>query len=758
MTNFQDPGFSEATPAPNPFVSTHIASPNPEDLIESTSESNPPSDPGMEAAPKDLSYPEDRLGASPAQYSPENNFNLRDNIIQVNQPIDYKILDRQIIDQNVIWKYLRRTVSGRYLANAGAWRVELRVDIDRAGALNMASFDFFQVGTTTTYWGSFRMDNPVINYTTTNATIEGSLAGTRSMWANRARITIARNYNSQPAAAAVLVLMQNNVAGTTYTCGFQSNYFRRVLLETDVESGTTLFGSYNTGTFTNPGPTRTLSVVSAFQEAGIDMAYTGSNNTVNTSEAGSDSKWTETEMHASMVKHFSVYKNQPNWSVWLFAAKRATSSTLLGIMFDYLSSNKPHRQGCAVFQDTLANYHSGNDYVRNQLYTYVHELGHAFNLLHSWDKSRPDSLSWMNYPWKYNQRNGAGKFWSDFTFGFDEGELRHLRHGYYNNVIMGGNDWAVGAGLEAPHSHAEDLASEIFEDQSNLKLELEPVKASFAFGEPVVVEIKLRSKSREPLAVNAHIHPKFEQVRVGIMKPDGKVVAYEPVGHNCMAEKLETLDEANNTIYASAYIGYGKDGFYFDSPGFYKLKAAYRNADGSLIQSEEVKIRIKSPLNVQEDAIADSYFHDDVGMLFYLMGSDSASLQNGNNILKEVSEKYAKNHLSIYADFVLGINESMTYKIVNPETNGLIIRERDLKEASAHLGKVFDESKGSQGMDNITLNFAYRQLADGMLKEGDEQAAAQLLKNMEATFKAKKLKPAVLAKIKGQIKSLLKNR
>jgi hypothetical protein len=277
-------------------------------------------------------------------------------------------------------------------------------------------------------------------------------------------------------------------------------------------------------------------------------------------------------------------------------------------------------------------------------------------------------------------------------------------------------------------------------------------------GEPVVVEIKLRSRHKDGRVVNAHVHPKYEQVLVGIMRPDGKVMNYEPVGHNCMAEKLESLDEKNDTVYASAYIGYGKHGFYFDAPGFYKLKAAYKAMDGSVIQSEEVTIRIKSPLTVADDHIADAYFHDDVGMLFYLMGSDSQSLQNGNDILKEVSAKYAKNPLSVYADFIIGANEAMTYKIVDPETNGLIVRQRDVKEASSHLGKVFTESAGDGGLDNISLNWAYRRLADGLMKDGDEKGAAQLMKSMEAAFKAKKLKPGVMATIKSQIQAVLKSR
>ena len=742
MAHDNDPGWNPANPAENPFVN--------ENSIEAQMEQSPTAgdngdgqqydsnDPGMVAPPDDISYPEDRLGT-------EVSATLADRL---------GVGDRLVIqNKNVLLARLQ--VSGSYLSVQSGWRLELRVDVDRPGALNMASFDFFQAGASTTYWGSFRMNSPTITYTATQAMLEGPLTGTRSMWANRARIVIPRNLIAQRAAAATLTFFQNTSPGTVYTCPFRSRYFRSVQLETDVEAGTTLLGSYNTGTFPNPGPTRTLNVVSAYQEAGVDMVYTGRNNVINTSEAGGDSKWTETEMHASMVRHFSIFRNQPQWAVWAFAARRATSGSLLGIMFDY-QCQLPHRQGCAIFQDTLANYHSGSDYTRNQLYTYIHELGHAFNLLHSWDKARPDSLSWMNYPWKYDQRNGNGSFWANFTFAFDRQELVHLRHGFYNNVVMGGNDWAVGAGLEAPHSHADDLSLDIVENNTGLKLELQPVRSSFMLGEPVVVEIKLRSRQREERVVNANIHPKYEQVQIGIMRPDGRIMAYEPVGHNCMAEKLESLSEEADTLYASAYIGYGRQGFYFDSPGMYRLKAAYRTQDGSLVQSSEVKIRVKSPHNATDDHIADAYLQDDVGMLFYLLGSDCPALQHGNDLLKEVASKYPKNHLALYADFILGVNEGMAFKTVDPQrSSGIELRKRDVNAAGTHLEKVFAESAGDSGLDNITLNWTYRHLASGLQKEGDDKGAAMLLKRMEERFKSKKLKPFVMEKIKGQIKALL---
>jgi hypothetical protein len=56
-----------------------------------------------------------------------------------------------------------RMVSGRYVATTGSFRVELRVDVDRAHAMNKVSGDFFTVsGSTVTYFGSFIVKAPVI--------------------------------------------------------------------------------------------------------------------------------------------------------------------------------------------------------------------------------------------------------------------------------------------------------------------------------------------------------------------------------------------------------------------------------------------------------------------------------------------------------------------------------------------------------------------------------------------------------------------
>ena len=123
------------------------------------------------------------------------------------------------------------------------------------------------------------------------------------------------------------------------------------------------------------------------------------------------------------------------------------------------------------------------DSQRAQLRTYVHELGHAFNLLHSWQKNladppaaaraerrprRPvvDELR-LELPAPPPAPGGDGRLLGGFPFQFTDNELIHLRHGFYRNVIMGANPFGKGAAEIDP-----DLFADPIVDNSGLALEL----------------------------------------------------------------------------------------------------------------------------------------------------------------------------------------------------------------------------------------------------------------------------------------------
>jgi hypothetical protein len=118
-----------------------------------------------------------------------------------------------------------------------------------------------------------------------------------------------------------------------------------------------------------------------------------------------------------------------------------------GIMLAYNGK----RYGCAIFHSAIGEKTIWEK--RRLLFTYVHEIGHCFNLLHPWDRYQKNSpsretlhssLSWMNLPEKYysaKEYYGEDRFWKKFQFEFDDSELMHLRHGFRNNVIFGGRNF-----------------------------------------------------------------------------------------------------------------------------------------------------------------------------------------------------------------------------------------------------------------------------------------------------------------------------
>lgn len=649
----------------------------------------------------------------------------------------------------------KRMVSGSYWHEDVSWQLELRVDVDGKRPMKRVSGDFYRVsGRTVTYFGSFVVNGPTVSVTPSTVTIEGLGTFTWRAAAPKLRVTIPRTYILRPPApATVQFYTVSNSPGANYVCPFRSVYFRRVQYEQDIVSDVTTpaFTSYDTGSLPSGGPARTLSVAAAYAEAGIEMQTAGIWNTVPISGAGADSKWSNAELHAAMQMQFSLWADIPQWKVWLLVAQlHELGPSLYGIMFDQQGKQ---RQGCAVFHQGIGG--TTTDKLRLQLYTYVHELGHCFNLLHSWQKSyaqppvpnRPSALSWMNYPWNYP--SGANAFWSAFPFQFDDPELIHLRHAFRDDVIMGGSNFAVGAALDDPQAFAKPV-----KDDSGLRLELRAAK-TFAMGEPVVVEIKLSMTDLRGKLVHKHLHPNMGFVQIGIRKPGGEVVVYDPLMEHCMVPEIIRLDEEHPSTYESAYIGYGKGGFYFDHPGIYQLRAVYHALDGSQVISDTLTIRVHAPLNETENEIADLYLGEEQGTLFYLLGSDSKFLERGNEALNTVLERYSDHPLSVYARLVKGFNAGREFKSLTPQKE-MTVREPQHEQSISLLSDVVDASEAGKGVDNITLNMTMRRIASQQKSTGDKKSAKKTMERMVGIFNKQSLKPHVMRSIEEQAEKTLR--
>ncbi len=638
---------------------------------------------------------------------------------------------------------VRRAVHGRYAGMAGSWRAEVRVDVDGARPMRRLSGDYLRVqGATVTYFGSWVVNAIAITVTPTLVTIAGTAKTTWSTTFNVVRVTIPRaSVFSSPPPATVRWFNAAGQPGATYTCPFVSPFFRSMDLEQDCEAGVTPFTSYNTGSLPSGGPARTLSVLAAYHEAGVDMRAAGAPNIV---PAPPGASWSNAELHNAMLNHFSLWRDVPQWKVWLLHARlHEMAPTLLGIMFDQQGCQ---RQGCAVFYQGLGGITA--QALRNQLFTCVHELGHCFNLFHSFHKqymtppmpNRLMSFSWMNYPWRFP--TGEAAFWAGFPFQFDDLETIHLRHGFRDNVIPGGNPFGTGAALER-----DDFANPD-EDASGLRFELRSAP-SYRMGEPVVVEFKLSLEGAKRREVQRHLHPDAGGVRLAIRKPGGLVVIHDPVMDTCMLPETARLDASKPAIYDSAYIGYGKQGLTFDAPGTYQLRAAYAAQDGSILVSNTLEIRVRPPRTEGDEDVADLLMGDEQGTLFYLLGSDSTYLAAGNDKLQQAIDKFPTHPLTMYARLALGFNAARPFG--NLAADGkLTVRKARKRDAETHLGAVISASARGEGLDNISLAQVYCRLARTQKEAGDEKAAAETVAQMVSLFEGKELRVDVMATVRAQ--------
>jgi hypothetical protein len=621
-----------------------------------------------------------------------------------------------------------RTVSGRYRGTLGSFQLELRVDIDRTRPMNRLSGDFFQIsGGTTTYFGSFVVSSVSIAVTPAQVIVKGLGSYTFSAGFPVVQVTIPRRTILQPPAPATVQFFTTSGApGATYTCAFESVYFRTVRIETDRVSdvATPVFSSYNTGSLPSGGPARNLSVVSAYAEAGIEMIPTAGSDVINIIEA-SNAIWSNSELHASMQRHFTLWNDLPQWAVWAVVAQlHDLGAGLYGIMFDQQGKQ---RQGCAVFHQGIGG--TTADHLRLQLYTYVHELGHCFNLLHSWQKSfatppvanRPSALSWMNYPWNY-PGGGAPTFWSNFPFQFDNEEIIHLRHAFRNNIIEGGSNFAVGAAL------GREIMPDPIRDESGLIFNISTHQRSFALGEPVVLQEMLGTTAANGRRVHTWLHPNCGLVKIVIRKPSGAVVAYEPLIDHLVGAR-ESIIGRDDVIRDSAYIGYGKGGLYFDQPGHYRARAVYAALDGSEVLSDIITLRVRYPVTAAEEELADLFMGEEQGTLLYLLGSDSDSLKRGNEAFDQVLAKHPKHALAYYARLVKGINAGRDFKtITDTNENRVAVRRAKLDESAQLLSAVAD----SGVLDPVSTQMTLSRLAAVQTKGEDEEAIKKTLSKLSA--------------------------
>lgn len=569
---------------------------------------------------------------------------------------------------------------------------------------------------------------------------------------------------------ATVTFSGGGVATRVRVFRFKSRYFHPVNFEFDFADGEAPTLAINTGDHPNrPAglPVEDLTIQKVYQRSGFDVS-TSPGDKVAIAGAGADAVWSDNEMHDAMQTFWSRFADKSQWAMWIFFASLHESGTSLGgVMFDSIGPN--HRQGTAIFNDSfIANAPAGDAnpaaWVQRMIFwTACHEMGHSFNLAHSWQKqhppswgtswiplvNEPEARSFMNYPFRV--AGGQASFFSNFEFRFSDAELLFMRHAPERFVQMGNAEWFDNHGFQG--------ALVLPEPTYSLELRVNRDRPVFEYLEPVTLELKLTNTSSQPQLVDEKLLSTTAALTVIIKKQNQPAQQFVPFAHYCYLPTKKVL-RPGEAIYDSLFVSAGTNGWDIAEPGNYSIQATLQ-VNGEDIISKPLNLRVAPARNFEEEVIAQDFFTEEVGRIVAMDGS--RSMESGNNTLREVVEKLADRRVAVHANIALANSLVGDYKqLVVDEAvpgNGLRIdvRKAQPEEASELLSKALMEKPqvAAETLGHIDLKDYTDRASEKLSEHGASDEAAKLQGNLYETLsnrevRGRKVLGSVLQDIKNE--------
>ncbi len=684
---------------------------------------------------------------------------LTNPIYKLNQPVylnDNAI--RPSIGASAWWKKLRQT------------RCTLHIDIDGTDPLNVVS------GTVAR--GLYRLNSApphFIGQVTSNTLSSGSrhlvVENFSFTWPlsnttiDRLEIELTGSFFQTPVAEVRFIDSRRNRTYGPYSLPQESTFFREVEVEIDREDSAVEVSSYNTHTHPDRPANlaeEELTLASVFQKAGVRITHSSESNIINSSEAGSNSRWNYPELHDAMETHWSAFDNRPQWKMWLFLAELADSDSLGGVMFDG-NIDEPggvDRQGTAIFTKCPYFHTTSGGYIRANppedeavarelFFNLIHETGHAFNLAHSWQKSSGDewgapswmavsdddeALSWMNYPDRPSPGANASWFYERFRFRFNDEENLFLRHAPQSFVRMGDSAWF--------ENHARVARSSL---DRRLSLAVRTQKQVFEYGEPINLELKLKNCAAEPVLVHQQLEPSDGLVDIAITAPDGRRTPLIPLTHARTFLNKVYL-EPGQALYQAVNATVGKLGFGFKQPGAYRIEVTYKNVDGTTAAAV-TQLYVRPAANYADTAIINEMFDARVGRVLYVGGT--RVLEDVNDKLTWIANRLGERHpLQHTLSALRALPLTHCFKTLSADNRKIKLLDEDPEFVERTLKpSITDMAALADTLGHIQSRMIVDLYTDSALKLNLRSEPRDAQGRLLAMYKARKVVPDVLDEI-----------
>jgi hypothetical protein len=389
----------------------------------------------------------------------------------------------------------------------------------------------------------------------------------------------------------------------------------------------------------------------------------------------------------------------PSWILHLLLLSRARDERLLGVMFDsgvYDVNNLP-RQGAAVFETPISTHYAGQK--RKMIQTVVHELGHALNLAHRFEREigRADSTSFMNYDWRYKGGYQHAEYWRNFRFTFDDDEVRFLRHAPLPLILPGKAEfhtaryWSEGTGGYSPY------VPEVPITDLGLSLAPPPTGPIFGFGTPVFLSATLTNNTNQTLDLPDYfLDPKSGLLQLLVKRltgpgpSGGNETRFRPIFTRCYDRPAGIAEILNpgQTMSNNINLTFGSAGFTFAEPGNYEVTAVlalYDNAQKVeyIVKSDPLTIRIAYPQSPDEERDALEIFSSDIGYYFALGGSDV--LDKAADKLEAIRQKRQGKKATISDPLVAYIGRCQA---INLSREFITYKDGDYSKRPANISKA----------------------------------------------------------------------